>query len=879
MKNSPPARAIASLIITLLLLAAPAAVLAKKGEKNFKRGLQHEQMQQWERAAQEYALAVAANPSETEYQLHYRRAVFNASQRFMEQGRALSEQGDYVGAYNAFRQAYGYDPVNELALAEMERMLRLQREKEGAKANGTKNGTNGANGGAAVGAGGAAQSQPAAYAGDGGARVVNASAQDLPAPRSEQLRVVNYSGDLEGFIRKMAEELGLNVIFDQAFQKRTVNVNLRNVTAAKALDYTFIAQNLFFQKLDRRTILVADQAKRGQYQQLVLRTFYLQNIEPDKARALIQAALPPNQGRQPQVVPNKETNSVTVRDTPENIRLIGQLLQGIDKDRSEVVMDVNIYEVSRNDLLQLGNQLGDAGSLGNLGGLNPTAVLVGGQRNVTVGTGAAASVLPTALAGAFVLPPTRLSAFQRRDNTRLLAHTLVHAFDGEQSTTRIGQRVPVQTAAVTPYYGGGANPAPSPGSGATGGLFGGGYPVIQYQDTGLILKFTPQVFPNQDVQVKLEIESNDVIPGPNELTPVFSQRSVTGTARVPNNRTMMLASVAQQKESRGKQGLPLLGLIPVLGRLFSTPTRDDRDNDIVITVTPRVMRAPVVTPEDIEIRQSGSLTAPLNDSLEAMVHDAEREEQLAAARRLPTNVSLQLPAAGNASAPAAAATQSAANTAAATPAVVNVAPTADPEPPSFVPAPKALAGGATRAAPNAVPAVNAAPAAANAFAANGPAAVTAGASNTGATAAGVPAPFAAAASLFVVVGGEMRVGQRQRVMLLVNSATPLALAAATLKFDPRVVAVRSVTKGSIFNGPQPPTVTPSVDPRGTMLALVAPPAGAPVSGMGVLIFVELEALAAGESELGFEPAGVHLMSADGRSVAAQLKSARLVVKQ
>src|SRR5205085_12112485 len=95
------------------------------------RGLQYESQQQWERAAQEFTLAIAADPSNLEFQLHYRRAVFNASQQLMQQGRALAEQHDYAGAYNAFRQAYGYDPVNQLALSEMERMLRLQREQPG----------------------------------------------------------------------------------------------------------------------------------------------------------------------------------------------------------------------------------------------------------------------------------------------------------------------------------------------------------------------------------------------------------------------------------------------------------------------------------------------------------------------------------------------------------------------------------------------------------------------------------------------------------------------------------------------------------------------------------------------------------------------------
>src|ERR671912_2009253 len=123
-------RRLASLVIILALLATPVAALSAKGQKNFKRGLEHEAAQRWEQAAEEFALAIAADPSNAEYQLHYRRSIFNASQLFMQQGAAHAERGDYVGAHNAFRRAHGYDPSNELARSMMERMERLQLQKE-----------------------------------------------------------------------------------------------------------------------------------------------------------------------------------------------------------------------------------------------------------------------------------------------------------------------------------------------------------------------------------------------------------------------------------------------------------------------------------------------------------------------------------------------------------------------------------------------------------------------------------------------------------------------------------------------------------------------------------------------------------------------------
>jgi general secretion pathway protein D len=326
MKRSPiHARPFAALVVVFCLLAAPMTALAKKGEKNFKRGLEYEKAQQWEKAAQEFMLAVAANPADVEYQLHYRRAVFNASQQYMQQGRALAEQRDYIGAYNAFRQAYGYDPVNELALSEMERMLRLQRERTGESPPGEGNGGNGSTHdrgpkvsplsytrGGVPGAGGT-PAEPAATRNPPPEEV-------LPPQRTEQLRVIKYNGDLKGFIRNLAEQLQLNVIFDaQSFRApRNVEVNLTDVTTAQALDLVFLQEGLFFQKVNRRTILVADQNRRAQYQQLSIRTFYLSNIKPDKARNIIAAAIPPNQGRpQTVVLPDEDTNSITIRDTSD----------------------------------------------------------------------------------------------------------------------------------------------------------------------------------------------------------------------------------------------------------------------------------------------------------------------------------------------------------------------------------------------------------------------------------------------------------------------------------------------------------------------------------------------------------------------------------
>lgn len=865
------ARVFVSLLLTFCFLAVPATALAKKGEKNFKRGLQYEKAQQWEKAAQEFTLAVAANPSNVEYQLHFRRASFNASQAYMQQGRALAEQRDYIGAYNAFRQAYGYDPVNGLAVSEMERMLRLQSVKDGTAPPGGGNGADNND-----------------YLDNDLEPGAGAPQDSLPAPRVEQLRVINFSGDLKSFIRSLAEQLSLNVVFDrQSFsQSRSIDINLREVTTAQALDYVFLQENLFFQKLSRRTILVADQTRRPQYQQLVLRTFFLSNTDPNKARTLVQQAIPPSVGRpQTIVVPDLDTNSLTVRDTAENVRLIGELLRSVDKDRAEVVMDVNIYEVSRTDLMQFGNQLGTDTTLTNLGGL---------QRGFSILQGATGTVgMPTALGTALVFPSSSLAALQSRNRTKLIASTQVHAFNGEESQARIGQRVPVQTAQAYPF--GVQTGQPQQG---TGNIFpSGGFPVINYEPTGLTLKFTPQVFPNLDVQVKMSIESKDVL-GAGTLTPTFTERTITGTARVQNNRTMMLASVAQDIESSGRKGLPLLGLIPVFGRLFTAPTRDDRQVDIVIAVTPRVLRAPAVTPRDEEMRPSGTLQSPTTGSLEAMIREADREEQLAAARRLPRNVVVQIPdvepAPFDKGAPA---TQARPNrltelSAAAAATARQEAPAQNvstntpsqtattksnavvDELPEFVPAPKPLVSDKSAAE---VAALN-----------------TGSARTQNAALTSLPSPIETAvsatpgsrvATISLTPGVEiLNIGETRRFAIELKSDVPLELAVLALRFDPRIVRVKNISAGNLFgdnNGAfKTPGFTQSIDPSGLCLISISTMNGAgPLRGMGTLVFIDVEGLAGGNAGLSFAKESMHVVAIDARDVVLELTQGRAAVQE
>lgn len=803
-------------------MLSPTAVLAfGDGKKFFKEGMKAEMAEDWDKAVEQFALALNDNPKNPEYRLHYQRATFMASQLYIKKGTALANEKDYKGGYEAFRRAYGYDPTNELAKAEMERMARLYKEQINGGTNESKDGI---------------KLVPTKFTPDN-------LPPNFQVPQKLEVLTDFYfpSRDLQDVIKELARRLDLNVLFDvDSFrQKVNITIDLKDVTAAKALDYIFLQQNLFFQKVGPRTILVANQNRRNFFQQLVLRTFYLANASPKDVAKVVQQAIPVQQGRTPTIVlTDDETNSITLRDTAENINLMEKLIQSLDKDRAEVVMDVAIYEVNKSDLLQFGNQLGttgDNGSLRNLGGINLPYVTLGSTQNITSNFPFKAADVASLALG---LPISNITALQNKSNTKLLASTQIHAFNNQDSSARIGQRVPVKTASFAPVTG--------TGSTNVNNSFVGD--VINYEQVGLTLKFKPIVFPNQDVQVVMEIESKDVA-GASSLTPIFTERTIKGTARVQNNKTLLLASVAQGVESNGRSGLPLLGLIPILGRLFTAPTKDNRQVDIVIAITPRVIRAPSILPEDIIERPTGSVATPTSGSLEAMLIQDEIDEQLATARRLGNTAKVEKKTETQpAFVKADDVTTSNTETQPATPVtdttVANIKPidaqnvktlsisqTSDEsDSDSVVPKPLALPLKqlSLKAPETSVPTAN---------------------------------------LQFLPVLPEMKAGEKTRVAVLVRTASAFRSAVLGFKYDPLKLAVRSVAFGDVFGAQSSgKEVVPFLNQNGKTYVNLQSSLDTAENSSGILAYIEVEALADGRHEFAFDSEIMTMLTNDGVNI-------------
>ena len=580
-----------------------APLSARKGRKSFAEGIKYEKRLQWELANISFKEALNAEPGNPEYRLHVRRSAQNAAIQLSREGDLLIRQKDYPNAALAFRKAYAMDETNEEALNKFQQaLLKVNTPKE------------------------------AEQAVSGETRVVHSEERPLPI-RDINQQIYFNNANLRQVIEMMANNMGLNVMFDDSFRdEQKFQLKLKDISMARALDQVLIQTKHTFEQTDRRTIMIYQDTlqNRQRIEQLMFKTFYLSNTDPNEARTVVQAVI----GQHRQVLPIKNLNAIVVRDTFRNLQMVQALLDSIDKNRSEVVVDVDIYEVSRTTSTEIGNQLATTGigvtppgatgqaattktsaALSNLGGI--------GRAGIAAIAGTAGAPVLGGIGTIIGLPPSTLSLLKSKSNSKLLASTQIHALDGEKNQTKVGRSVPVRLGTSLPGIA-----VLGQNNNNNNGGFNGGFDSIQYKDVGLIIDVTPSVSNEGYVQIKMKLESSSVENAGVELnlTPTFSQRSLDTIARVQDGKTAVVAGVKQESNGDSRTSIPIIGMVPILGRLFSTPRENSNLSDIIITVTPHIIRSPNLQPQDFKARMGGNFLTGVSLSIEDILQNAQSED-------------------------------------------------------------------------------------------------------------------------------------------------------------------------------------------------------------------------------------------------------------
>jgi general secretion pathway protein D len=584
-RSSFPKRMGAFLALLLVLGSGPDPAWAgSKGKKYFQEGQRLEAAGKFDQAAEQYLLALS-EADRPEYHIAYRRAALQASLILTRRGRELMEAGHYEDAYHAFRRAYQFDQTNELARELARRALELA-QKEGKDVSVPASSTFGSPGPPELQAGRARPEPPP------------------EVPQEDARQDIVFRDDLKAVIAQLGRQLGLNVLFDPSVPERRISVELRNVTKAQALDALLLSNGLFFQPLGENTIIVAlDQpANRNRLQQTSVQTFYLKHADPVQ----VQQQLAPMAGQlRAQIMLNQDLRALIVRATPENLKLFEEIIQSIDKEKPEVMIDVSIYEVARNDLIEIGNQLLYEGFFAS----PPQGPIRPGTLNLL---GVTAGQIITEQRLALAIPTSIIRFLQTRGRSNLIDSIQVHALDGQQVTANIGRQIPIQTASIPTSF---VNVAPTqPGQqpgvqqpGLLNNIFGFGYPQIEYRPVGLNVTITPTVYSDEYVKLEMEVETSGFNEGPTSLTPIFTTRKLKSVATVRTGQAAMMAAVAQKRDEQGRTSIPFLGFLPVIGRFFSIPKQTGNTTDILITVTPHILRAASIEERDRLARLAGTM--------------------------------------------------------------------------------------------------------------------------------------------------------------------------------------------------------------------------------------------------------------------------------
>ena len=399
---------------------------------------------------------------------------------------------------------------------------------------------------------------------------------------------------------------GLTVIYDPDFPARRITVELNNVTMEQALEIVSLETKAFVKPVTENIIFVIpDQPqKRRDYEEQVVKTFYVSNtVQPQDLTEIVTGLRQLLDLKRIQQLNSQ--NAIIVRDTPDKLLLAEKMIRDIDKAKPEVVVQVEVLEARTDRLRDLGILPGQTASIA----INPNSSTTSSSSGTTSTTSNSGITLNQLrhLNGSdlvFTLPSATANAILSDTSTRIIQNPEVRSVDGQTAKLRIGDRIPIATGSFQAGV----------GVGSTGGA-GFVNPLVNtqftYLDVGVNIDLTPRVHPNRDVSLKLKVEvsshtGDQAIGGITQ--PIISQRVIEHDIRLKEGEVSILGGLVQRTDSKTLEGWPGLAKLPLLRYLFSHDKTDHQEDEVLIVLTPRIVRIPEWTKANLRTMYAGSDT-------------------------------------------------------------------------------------------------------------------------------------------------------------------------------------------------------------------------------------------------------------------------------
>ena len=562
----------------LLLAGCP------KGNSEFNQGKKAEGINDYDTALAHYNKALQSNPQNTEYKLKMDQMRFEAAQWHVDQGRKLRDQGQLQLALTEFQKAMLIDPSSPIAQQEARATVDMIKAQEAP----------------------AGKPGPSESSSDS-SELMSGPPQLKPLSRTPIF--LKSTNDAKAVFEAVGQLAGITVIFDPDFVSRRISIELPNVTLEQALDLVAMESKAFWRPVTNNIIFVAmdQQQKRKDYEEEVLKTFYLKNNTQPQDITEVSTAIRQFFNLQ-HVQQINQDNAILVRATPDVIQLIQRVIDTLDKAKPEVVVQVAVLQTNLTRMRDLGISPGTSAAL------TFTPPTSSSSTTNTTGSSTSSSIPINQLRDSHIfqtgysatLPSATASFLMNDSSTKIIDNPEIRITDGQTAKLRIGDKVPIATGSFQAGIGVGGT--------STGGLVN---PLVntqfQYLEVGVNLDVTPRIHPEGDVSLKLNIVVSSVtgssnIGGINQ--PIISQRSIEHDVRLKDGEVNILGGLIERTEQKSVSGWPGLANLPFVRYFFADNNVQSKENEVLIVLIPHIVRRLEVTADDLRAIASGTDTNP-----------------------------------------------------------------------------------------------------------------------------------------------------------------------------------------------------------------------------------------------------------------------------
>ncbi|MGD9345955.1 MAG: cohesin domain-containing protein [Candidatus Aminicenantes bacterium] len=507
--------------------------------QHYKSGYEAAMNKDWDRAVELYEKALLEDPQNSVYRLALYRARVAASYSHLYIARGLVAEGKKEEALREYELAFSYDTTNLQIYEEAKRYALKGDEEEKPK------------------------------------DIIVEKHMSLDVSKEKIQLKFMQEASLRSIFQALGKHAGVNILFDETFSDKPFSIDLSDMDFEQAVQALCLASKNFYRIIDPKTLIVVpDQPmNRAKYEVNVIKTFYLSNINAQEILGSL-TTMTRTQFKAPSIIVDKNLNSVTVRDTPEVVALAERLIRKWDKPKGEVVVDVEFMEVKRVRLKELGLDFDTHGASFRYAPESADSSWLN-----------LANIDFTKAENFQITLPTAFVKFLATDSdTKILAQPRLRGLVGEPIEYMVGDQVPIPITTFTPIAAGGVNQQP--------------ITSFEYKDVGIIVKITPYIHAADEVTLEMEFELKAISGSGYGDIPIIATRKVKNIIRLKDGETNLMAGLLQDQERQSIKGIVGLRDVPILGGIFSKTDLEIQQTDLIMTITPNIIRSIPMDEED-----------------------------------------------------------------------------------------------------------------------------------------------------------------------------------------------------------------------------------------------------------------------------------------